>query len=68
MQQNPPQSEPADDQIGLADLPCIAALARVRRAMVLERFLLARAAQGRDIETEQRPGAADLEGLEIWKN
>ena len=68
MQQNPPQSEPAGDQTGLADLPCIAALAHVRRAMVLERFLLARAAQGRDIETEQRPGAADLEGVEIWKN
>ena len=115
MQQTTPQSERADDQISLADLPCIAALLRVvrvllgfgkqlhenmpehaahkhfpavasgfgtydirrilahvrrgiLRAMVLERFLLACAAQGRDIDPEPQPQAAeaaDIEGLDI---
>ena len=40
----------------------------IRRAMMLERFLLARAAQGRDIERVQPPAPAepaDIEGLEL---
>ena len=40
----------------------------ILRAMMLERFLLARAAQGRDIEPVERPAPAepaDIEGLEL---
>ena len=40
----------------------------ILRAMMLERFLLARAAEGRDIEPEQQPGPAeqaDIEAMEM---
>ena len=36
----------------------------ILRAMMLERFLLARAAQGRDIEPTQPPGPAEAEDIE----